>query len=871
MVIGMVPCLSMRRCIEACLLACLLLGGSDRGFAEGEDYDDVGTSDGDGVDSDYDDGEYEGEKTKKKKPSVPWNDLIQIIPQLPQLVPHPPAARPDLSFTESTARFDEETRRVALSFCLLNGGKAKSTGPKDVERDRSAGEAVGNSTIEPLSPGKAACRDDIWVNVSTGYTGERRYYLTADPNNVVKESREDNNTAVATVNIRLRPDLAIAEFTARSDAAGRRVALPLCIVNRSKSTVDRTELSIRDRLSGDIVANTSVGPFPAGGRLCPKDLSAAVPAAFNGTRLYDAMVDPQNRIAESDEDNNAATAELIITALPDLAVADASAAFDEAARKAVLSFCVVNRGKVPVKQASVSIRDRATGEAVASPSIGPIAPGAPTCRKNLSAPVPAGFSGARQYDLIVDPQRQIRETDEGNNTGSAKLTIRSRQPDLAFVDTIARFDEATRQVTISFCVVNRGRGAAEASDVSIRDRLTGEVIGSPAIGALPAGDQTCRKDLPAPMPAGFSGARQYDLVADSKGRITESDETNNTAAAAAEVSAQPDLGFTDTAAKFDEAAREMVLSFCVINHGTASSGETRASIRDPANGAEVASPRIQPLTSGQRTCRDGLLLAIPAGFTGTQRYELTVDPDGKVIESNEDNNTDRAEAHVSALPNLAFADPSTRFDEATRRAMLSFCVVNRGQVSSNEAALSIRDSGNVVASLKAGALSASSQACFNDVAMPALEGYAGTRSYELIVDTDNATNESDENDNMRTVSVAVPEIPAPADYVTAAGPADEPADEPAHVPLAFFAVAIVGVGVLSGGIVFLLVRPRSGKRTEHVPPESIQFRGRPDPGTQITQSAAAQIVLPRLQLRGHVDPGRQRIEMPEIEMRIAGE
>jgi hypothetical protein len=91
------------------------------------------------------------------------------------------------------------------------------------------------------------------------------------------------------------------------------------------------------------------------------------------------------------------------------------------------------------------------------------------------------------------------------------------------------------------------------------------------------------------------------------------------------------------------------------------------------------------------------------------------------------------------------------------------------------------------------------------------------------------------------------------------------------MPLAFFVVAIVGVGVLSGGIVFLLVRPRSGKHTEHVPPESIQFRGRPDPGAQITQSAAAQIVLPRLQLRGHVDPGHQHIEMPEIEMRIAGE
>jgi len=865
----------MRRCIEACLLTCLLLGWSDRVFAEGEDYDSVDSSDdvgtSDGVEGDYDGGEYEGEQTKKKKPQVPWNDLIQIIPQLPQLVPPQSAARPDLSFTESIARFDEQTRRVALSFCLLNGGKAKATKTKVVIRDRSAGAAVGNAAIEPLAPGNTACRDDLWVDVTTGFTGTRRYHLTADPDNVVKESREDNNTAEAAVEIRLRPDLAIADFTAWSGAAAGRVALQLCIVNRSKSAVDRTELSIRDRSSGDIVVNTPVGPFPAGGRLCRKDLSAAVPAAFNGRRLYDAMVDPQNRLAESDEDNNAATAELIVAALPDLAVANAAATFDEAARNAVLSFCVVNRGKVPVKQTTVSIRDRATGDAVASPPIGPIGPGARECPRDLTAPVPAGFSGARQFDLMVDPQRRIRETDEDNNTGSAKLTIRSPQPDLAFADTTARFDAAARQVTISFCVFNRGKGAAGASDVVIRDRLTGTVIGSPAIGALPAGDQTCRKDLPAPMPAGFSGARQYDLVADSKGRITESDEDNNATSVTADVSTQPDLSFTDATAKFDEVAREMVLSFCVINRGKASSNETRVSIRDPATGTEIQTPRIAPLASDQRTCRDGLLLPIPVGFNGTQRYELTVDPDGKVIESNEDNNTERAEAYVSGLPNLAFADSSTRFDEAARRAMLSFCVVNRGQASSNEAALSIRDSGNVVAGLKAGALSASRQACFNDVAMPALEDYAGTRSYELIVDADNATNESDENDNVRTVSVAVPELPAPNDFGTAGGPANEPADEPAHMPLAFFVVAIVGVGILSGGIVFLLVRPRSGKRTRHVPPETIQFRGRPDPGTQITQSAAAQIVLPRLQLRGHADPGHQHIEMREIEMRIAGE
>jgi hypothetical protein len=86
--------------------------------------------------------------------------------------------------------------------------------------------------------------------------------------------------------------------------------------------------------------------------------------------------------------------------------------------------------------------------------------------------------------------------------------------------------------------------------------------------------------------------------------------------------------------------------------------------------------------------------------------------------------------------------------------------------------------------------------------------------------------------------------------------------------LVLFAVAIIGTGVLSGGIVFLLVRPRG---SAHAPADSIKFRGRPDPGTQIAQSASAEIVLPRLQLRGQVDPGHQHLEMREIAMRSAGE
>jgi subtilase family serine protease len=714
------------------------MGAGARAFAEGEDYQNT-------TDGEYGDGE---QSSKKKKIRPPVFDILRGVLPYITASPEQSAARADLRVADTAARFDEATRRVALSFCVVNASKGPSPATKVSIRDRSTGELVGGSAIEPLSPGGKACRSDIWAAVPAGFSGARRYDLTVDPDDAVKESNESNNAGLATADVRQRTDLSVADSSAKFDAAARRVALAFCVVNRGGSASAKTEASVRDRRTGDVVATAPVQPLAPGGRECRGGLTVAVPAEFNGRRQYEVAVDPQNRISESDEDNNTSLVAVTINAQrPDLAFADAAVEFDQAAQRAALSFCVVNRSTAPSQQTRVSIRDRATGEVVANPRIEPIAAGARVCRKGLSAAVPAGFSGARRYDLVVD----------------------------------------------------------------------------------------------------------------AEDRISESDETNNTAFVAAEVSAQPDLGFTDTAAKFDQIAREMVLSFCVINRGGAPSDETRVSIRDPSTGGEISSSRIAPLEPGRRTCRDGLLMPVAAGYVGARKYDLTVDPDGKVGESDESNNAASTEAYVSGQPNLGFADSSGRFDEAARRATLSFCVVNRGQASAGEAGVAIRDSvaGQSVGNPTIGALSAGGQACLDDVEVPVPQDHSGARHYDLAIDPQNAIQESDEQDNARTVSMLVPRAASPWEELLAPVKAIL---RPGAARTAL--LAIVGVAGLAICIFLVLIKTRRIKRARApAPSESVEFRARPDPGTHVTHSASAQIVLPRLQLRGHVDPGRQRIDL----------
>ena len=840
-------------------------GGTSDGPPSSENAPSDDVNNGDGYDGDGNTTNNAPSNKPKIGPSItiPLQEIIESLTK-----PHQPPTLPDLTFGAAAGKFDEAARRVTLSFCVVNAGQGGSNATTVSIRDRASQAVVDSPKIAALPSGGKACRDDISASVPAGFAGARQYDLTVDPQQLVKESNEDNNTELASVDIKPLIDLKVANAAARFDPATRRVTFSFCVANASKSASGDTEVSIRDGLTNDTVGKVPIGPLSPDSQTCRKDISAAAPAGFNGARQYVVMVDPQDLIPESDENNNTSSATANIKAQPDLAVANAGATFDEAARRATLSFCVLNSGDVPVKQTTVSIRDRATATTLASPTMGPIAARGQVCLDDQSVTVPIEASGKQRYDVIVDPKNKIAESDETNNTASVAINVRSL-PDLVFTESTATFDEAARQVALSFCVANRGKGAAGDSEVSIRDRVADSAVWSGAVGPLSADGSACRKDLRASIPNGFSGARQYDLIADSSGKISESDETNNASSVTITVSAPPDLSFTDATAKFDQAASDLVLSFCVINNGGTASNENRVSIRDPSTGGEVANLKIAPLDPSRRTCRDGLLMPVTAGYSGTRHFDLTVDPDGKVAESDEDNNAASAEASVSMLANLSFAEASGSFDEATREAMLSFCIVNNGQAPSNETAVSIQDSaaGALADTPKIGALSPGSQSCLRGLAIPVADDYSGTRHYALTVDPQDATKESNEGDNTGSISVLVPAVAVPLDtFQTAA--AEPAAAEPVVASggtMRIALVTIVGLAVLAGGIVLFVIMTRRGKTLDApAPQQTIRFRARPDLGTQVVHSVSADIVLPSLHLRGHVDPGHQRIEMQAV-------
>jgi len=107
------------------------------------------------------------------------------------------AADPKPDLTVSSVVASRDSRHVEhVSALLSNAGAATATGA--VTRFLNGSTVIGNAPAVTLAPGASTRVDVVWSAVKKG-----TYTVTAvaDPNNLIAESREDNNTSSAVVTV----------------------------------------------------------------------------------------------------------------------------------------------------------------------------------------------------------------------------------------------------------------------------------------------------------------------------------------------------------------------------------------------------------------------------------------------------------------------------------------------------------------------------------------------------------------------------------------------------------------------------------------------------------------------------------------------
>lgn len=354
-------------------------------------------------------------------------------------------------------------------------------------------------------------------------TEVRAIAVLADSTDVIAESDETNNSGTGSVTILgEKPDLTITALNADAAryAPGATVAITATVKNNGNIACPVSEI----QLSGDGIAmqTKSVAQLAPGASVNMTFHFAAPAIVGEETFSIRAMADPDDRIVESNERNNARDGSFTVyNPLPDLTVTQIHSDKSEysSGERGVVTVTVKNQGSKAVSGSQLKLaigsfysETKQTGAIAAGQSVQVrFTFVAPETQEQMMATVTA----------TADPTNEILESDETNNTLFASLAIKPALPDVGITATNATNWYAGMDVVATATV--RSYTAQDYPAVQVRLTLGADVyeetIPLPGNGSNLA---VFRVTLPAQP-----GAATLRFTVDPDDVLAEQDESNN--------------------------------------------------------------------------------------------------------------------------------------------------------------------------------------------------------------------------------------------------------------------------------------------------------------------------------------------------------
>ncbi len=266
-----------------------------------------------------------------------------------------------------------------------------------------------------------------------GHAGEDTIWAVADPESLVPESREDNNSACVAVVVSPRPDLLVIgdslRFAPANPTLGDTLRVALSVRNAGTAPAGDVTVRLRKGLpdsSGPVLAPDVLLASMAG--LETREVEFAFVPDDTGALVVTAELDPENRVIESNEENNECWGTIVVASLPDLAVAREDVRFEPSA---------------PVEGQNVEVTARvrnltlggAPGFSVELWNGDPMDDGAQIDSTYVDSLPPeghcdavwlwrtAGSAGGRELWVWADSEGAVREENEGNNVVTVPVEI----------------------------------------------------------------------------------------------------------------------------------------------------------------------------------------------------------------------------------------------------------------------------------------------------------------------------------------------------------------------------------------------------------------------------------------------------------------
>ena len=699
---------------------------------------------------------------------------------------------------------------VTVTAVIRNTGDARAAGITVQFFDVSDGVLLpigGRQSLAEIGPGASATAQVSYA--TAGMAGTRRIQVVVDPNNFVVESNEGDNEAALSLTVAPppMPNLSMAAgnivFDPPQPTEGDVVTITAVALNTGAAPAARILVQFVDVTNGafdPIGLEQTIESIPPGGSATAQVVYAT--ADKPGSRKIQLLVDSNNLIAETDENDNEAVTTLAVTPapLPNLVVRADGVGFNPsqptAGEALTVTVTVHNQGAAAAESVVVQLLDVSDGEAVpvgAAQTVAQLAPGAATALSWAYGAGSALLPGERTLRVVVDPGNFVVETDETDNRVSLTLLVAPAHlpnvvalpSNLGFVPMHPVDGDA---VMLTMTLLNAG--AAPATDVLVQFVDVTDGAADP-IGAK----QTIPLILPGQSAiaqvtydtTGKAGERRIRVVADPHMILAESAENDNEAVGVLRVAPAPlpdiailaeHIGFSAaTAAPGDV----VTVTATLLNLGSVVAENVVVQFVDASNNGNSPITANQVISAIAPGGAASVQIAYGTrGRFGERRIQVVVDPNNLLVEQDENNNRALASFRVQtpAAANLVMRATQIGFDPgavgAEGTVNVYATVRNDGGVAVGEVSvtfLDVTDGGAVpigAPQTLPGIGPGGSGMVQVVYAVP-----AGTtdRKVQVVVDPNNTIAESSESDNQATatlprIQAAQPNLMLTTDNVT---------------------------------------------------------------------------------------------------------
>jgi subtilase family serine protease len=512
----------------------------------------------------------------------------------------------------------------------------------------------------------------------------------------------------------------------------------------------------------------------------PGDLSTAGLTA--GPHTIRAVADADGVVTEISETNNERTKSITLLAelLPDLTITALAIAPDPAPRgnPATITLTVKNVGSKGATGVYIIayIDDPEHPLAFTTKDLpkGATDPAVVMLLSSVSLPI-----GNYTLNATVDPNDDIRESDETNNTFSVAFeVVAPSRPDLVVLDltpasgTVRQGDTTTAAITVK----NIGNAAARIGlevalylDAPFTQGTAGQVgTCATTVALAPGGVWDALITWTVPIDADL-GPHELRAHVNWDGAILELDATNNNLTydqLRVARRAMPDLAVLsiDPAAPEGKLETAVNITVRVGNAGGSPSQPTTLDVVDATHNRTLSTIFVPGIAPGS-TAVVYFEWAVSGVQPGVIQLQFIADPSDSISEENELNNTltEAFTVHPADLPDLAIM--SVTFTPAAPRVgdgvTITVSVRNNGTKASVATQVTLRLGNNLIGQKDLGVLAPGASSDI-EVAWAATEILTPMRyPIKVVVDPSNDNRDPDRDNNEWTAGVTFSKAPAP--------------------------------------------------------------------------------------------------------------